>query len=225
MTVRAFGERTTNAQLMLDCHRLGYIREEDAVLDPTYGLGRFWKDWKPPYLIGTDIDEKRTMPGLTPMDFTRLRCGDQAFDVVVFDPPYKLNGTPNKGGPANSDDDYGVGESANWKARMSLCRRGLRECARVANRMLLVKCQDQVCSGKIRWQTFEFTRVAEACGFELIDMLMVQGWRPQPAGRTQRHAARDYSTLLVLQRRSGPPVHQADFVTDEMGADEEARRG
>ena len=25
-----------------------------------------------------------------------------------------------------------------------------------------------------------------------------------------------------LQRRSGPPVHQADFVTDEMGANDEA---
>ena len=66
--------------------------------------------------------------------------------------------------------------------------------------MLLIKCQDQVVSGAVRWQTRIFADHAEAQGFQLVDALHVQGSRPQPDGRRQVHARRDYSTLLVLER-------------------------
>jgi hypothetical protein len=85
---------------------------------------------------------------------------------------------------------------------MQIIEDGVHECARVAKTMLLVKCQDQVCSGKIRWQTDMVTEVAKECGFGKVDRLeMVTGGRPQPMeGRTQRHAHSVSSTMLVFKR-------------------------
>lgn len=192
--VRAIGARKNNAELMVDCHRLGYIRDTDRVLDVTYGKGRFWKKYRPEGLITNDLDW--STDAFWHFDFRRLPF--DSMDVVVFDPPYKLNGT---GGSHPSDEGYGVaGGYVDWRDKHQLIIDGIEECARIAGRMLLVKCQDQVCSGAVRWQTYTFTATAARCGFELVDMLHVQGHRKQPPGRRQVHAARDYSTLLVLGR-------------------------
>jgi hypothetical protein len=188
-----------NAEMIRDCHQLGYIKTDDLVLDPTFGLGRFWSKWQPRFLVGSDIDPERSPCG-HPVDFTSMPHGPRSFDVVVFDPPYKLNGTPSRGGPASSDDDYGVGTYSRWQDRHELISAGISECARVARRHLLIKCQDQVSSGQVRWQTFAFAEHASLAGFRLVDMLHNIGHRPQPQGRRQVHAARNYSTLLVLER-------------------------
>lgn len=83
---------------------------------------------------------------------------------------------------------------------MDLLIEGTIECARVAKIMLLVKCQDQVVSGKKRWQTRAVTEAAEAAGFGLLDALHFEGGRPQPEGRRQVHARQNFSTLLVFKR-------------------------
>lgn len=190
--------RRTNAQLMVDCRDLGYLNDDDHVLDATYGLGRFWTLWRPDGLVTNDRNRKTDAQ--VHEDFRGMRFRNRAFDVVVFDPPYKLNGTPSKGGPASSDEDYGVQHYTRWQDRHTLIHAGIAECARVCARHLLIKCQDQVSSGAVRWQTREFADAAESHGFRLVDMLHCEGARPQPAGRTQRHALRNYSTLLVLKR-------------------------
>ncbi len=196
MTVYAIGARRNNAELVRDCAELGYLRTEWTTLDATYGLGRFWKLWRPSNLTTSDLHT----PADVAWDFTAIPAPDCHFDAVVFDPPYKLNGTSTGRGAASCDESYGVHRSDTWQGRHELINAGIRECARVAKRVLLVKCQDQVCSGKKRWQTREFADTAESCGFRLVDMLHVQGSRPQPAGRRQVHAQADYSTLLVLAR-------------------------
>lgn len=198
--IMAFGKRKSNAELMADAMTLGYILPTDFVLDPTYGEGRFWKTVTPLNLIKADLFVQ--MGGdVQPWDFTSLPLPDEAVDVTTFDPPYKLNGTPEKGGPATSDKGYGVGGKAvRWQDRHVLIKEGIKECARVTRGILMIKCMDQVCSGKVRWQTREFADEAEKFQFELIDTLHVEGYRKQPEGRVQRHARRDYSTLLVLER-------------------------
>lgn len=197
MTVYAIGTRRTNAELIADCHTLGYLRDTDRVLDPTYGLGRMWRNWTPPDLTASDLN-----PLLAPLcrDFTDTGWPDLEFDAVVFDPPYKLNGTSTGRGAASSDRDYGVEHRASWQGRHDLIRRGITELARITRRTLIVKCQDQVCGGRVRWQTLEFADHATTAGFNVVDVLHVVGSRPQPGGRTQRHARRDYSTALILER-------------------------
>lgn len=189
--------RRNNARLMVDCRQLGYLSNDEVILDVTYGLGAFWNEWRPARLTGHDLIATNAPDG--PMDFTALDYSDRTADVVVFDPPYKLNGTSAH----PSDDRYGVGgEYSSVKDRLDLIRRGLAECARVARRRVLVKCQDQVNAGRIVWQTHMVVVEMAGHGWRLEDRLEVHGYRPQPAGRSQQHARRTSSSLLVFERAS-----------------------
>ena len=204
--VLAVGGYTSNADLIAACFQLGYLAEDRRTLDPTYGLGRFWKTRRPVELVASDLDITRSPVGAS-IDFTALPWPDADFDDVVFDPPYKLNGTSRGTGPAASDDSYGVaGQATSWQDRHALIRAGIDECARVLRPggHLLIKCQDQVCSGRVRWQTREFADHAEGLGCVLVDALILVGHRQQPPGRRQVHARRNYSTLLVLQKGKTP---------------------
>jgi len=192
--VLAHNPGRSNATLILNVHRLGYIRDEDTVLDTTYGQGTFWRKYRPALLVTNDLDP--ATDATFHEDFRALPFEARQFDVVVFDPPYKLNGTPS--GPM--DDRYGVGTYTRWQDRMDLCVQGIATCAAVCSRTLLIKCMDQVVSGRVRWQSRIFADVAEGCGFRLEDMLLMPSGRPQPEGRRQVHARRNYSNLLVLER-------------------------
>lgn len=193
--------RRTNAALVLDCVELGYLNEEFVTLDPTWGLGAFWRAWRPANLVACDLDPSKSPLG-QPVDFTALPFGNESFDRVVFDPPYKLNGTSTGAGCSASDAAYGVAHRASRTRRHDLAEQGITECVRVLrpDGMLLVKCQDQVNSGKKRWQTIEFSQHAQRLGCELVDQLHVFSHRPQPANRRQLHARQNYSTLLVLKK-------------------------
>lgn len=123
---------------------------------------------------------------------------DGTFEQIVFDPPYKLNGTPDE----VVDGRYGVDTPTRWQDRMQVCKDGIDEmCRLLAPRgFLLIKCQDQVCSGKVRWQSREFAERAEAHGLEHHDSLLFLGGREQPPGTRQLHARRNLSTLLVMRK-------------------------
>lgn len=195
--ILAIAKWSSNAALIADCARLGYLRREWRTLDPTYGLGTFWQEWHPIRLTRTDI-----VPTLSPdapagVDFTDMPWGDRAFDCVVFDPPYKLNGTPTD----EIDGRYGVDVVDTRAGRMQLIRDGISECARVlGDGYLLLKCQDQVNGGKVRWQTIEFANHAKTLGLGLVDRFDFLSYRPQPSGVRQVHARRNASTLLIFKR-------------------------
>lgn len=196
MPVYAFGERFTNADLVVDLNVLGYF--PGSVLDVTYGAGRWWNKFRPDGLVGCDLNPARSPFGRS-VDFCDLPFDDCSFDTVVFDPPYKLNGKSHN---FADDDSYGVGgDFVSAADRMSLIGRGLDECCRVASRFVVLKCQDQVTSGHMVWQTRVFSDRVEAFGgFRLVDSLMVRGYRKQPGNKRQVHAHRDYSTCLVFKK-------------------------
>lgn len=172
---------------------MGYI--VGNVLDPTFGNGTFWGLYQPPGLTACDLNINKSPLGKS-IDFTNLPWGDQEFDTVVLDAPYKLNGRPD---PV-IDEPYGVHVYTRWQDRMKLLLDGTRECARVCSKYLLVKCQNQVVSGHVVWQTDGVRDVAIECGFKKVDQFEFLSYRPQPEGRTQQHARRNSSTLLVFER-------------------------
>ena len=196
MTVLAAHKWPTNGHLIADVAQLYDL--SGHVVDVTFGRGTFWTIHQPRLLITSDLDPE-TLADYH-YDFRSLPWADGSCPVVVFDPPYKLNGTP-----ALSDFDkrYGIDQPASWQERIQLIHDGVVECARVASDLLLVKCQDQVVSGKVRWQTLMVTGELWARGWELIDRFdMLGGYRPQPRDRRQVHAHGRPSTLLVFGPRS-----------------------
>lgn len=208
--VMAFGDWKDNAELIAAAAQLGYLHRDWATLDPTYGLGRFWTIFRPAALTACDLNPDRSPLG-RPVDFRMLPFADRSFRAVVLDGPYKLNGTSTGAGASASDEDYGVDEWASVDDRHKLICEGITECLnvllagarsdRATGGYLLVKCMDQVNGGKVRWQTRLFADHAETYpGVRLVDMLHLPGYRAQPSGRSQQHARRNYSTLLVLRK-------------------------
>lgn len=192
-TILAANNWKSNGHLIADVAKLGYLKKHWVTLDPTYGEGTWWKVWKPDKLFYHD---KFRLDGI---DFRSLPYEDYIFQAVAFDPPYKLNGTPTP----SVDSRYGVDKPMRWQDKMKLIRDGMDECIRVLERsgILLLKCQDQVCSGHIRWQTIEFAIHAVKQGMDLIDKFDYYGGaRPQPEGTRQLHARGRGSTLLVFRK-------------------------
>jgi hypothetical protein len=190
--VLAVHDWATNGALIADVATL-HLGDVRTMLDATYGRGRWWTEWQPPKLYTNDLHTDAEFS----YDFRRMPFRDGEFDAVAYDPPYKLNGTPALG---DFDDAYGIGQPTDWRDRMTLIFDGLEECLRIASMVVLVKCQDQVCSGRIRWQTVEVTNRAAGLGWRLVDRFdMLGGSRSQPGGRRQVHARNRPSTLLVFR--------------------------
>ena len=200
--------RRNNAQAIRDAHLLGYLQDDDIILDATYGLGRFWNLWKPPDPIIHLLDNDKFVDAARFHYDYRSFPDDWggSFDVTVFDPPYKLNGT---GGSHPSDEGYGVATPyQNIDEMLDGISDGFTECARVTKPggFLLNKTQDQVVSGKKKWLTKTTWLTAmrgsktEKYGLRLVDELYVVGYRPQPKGRAQKHARSNVSVLQIFQR-------------------------
>lgn len=183
---------TTNGDLIKDVAVLGYL--DGTVLDATYGEGKFWTKFKSPQLFTNDLYK----PADYSDDYTNLHFLDNTFDTVVFDPDYKMTGTPSS--PA-MDYAYGTDKPMRYQDRLANIEKGAAECFRVCKRFTLVKCMDQVVSGNVVWQTDMITRTIENLGGRKVDRFdMVTSGRPQPEGRRQVHARRNTSTLLVFEK-------------------------
>lgn len=186
--------QTTNGERVADLARLGYLPE--PVLDPTYGYGSMWTHHRPAMFTGCDFDPAKSPLGVS-VDFTALPFADRSFASVLYDPPYKLAGSPSENDP-DHDIRYGVDVRRTHPEQWALIYDGLAECARVASQYLIVKCQDQVSTYRVRFQTRDITDKAAEHGWELKDRLHLLSYRPQPAGRSQRNARNNFSTFLVF---------------------------
>lgn len=193
MTVLAATYWTSNAELIEDVVGLGYIRPEDLVLDPTYGRGTWWKNYTPANFVSHVND----------FDFRHMPYEDDAFDVVAYDPPYVCIGGRTTSGIPEFHERYGLTDAPRSPFDLQqLINGGLDECARVTRRIVLVKCQDYISSGKLWPGTFETYAYAVDClGLTLVDRFVhLTHPRPQPQRDRQVHARNNTSTLFVFKK-------------------------
>lgn len=203
MTVLAATAWKSNAELIADVARLGYLRKEWVTLDPTYGRGVWWKLWRPNVLVTND----QFVPGaMFNRDFCSLPFNDDEFDAVAFDPPYVSVGGRETSGIKKMHEGFGLTDApTSPRGVQDLINAGLIEMHRVVKRggIVLVKCQDYISSGKF-WPGVYFTQwEADRIGFEMADRFLHLSTtsRPQPAHKRQMHARNNVSTLLVLRKR------------------------
>lgn len=212
MTVHAIDPtQTRNAQRVADLATLGYL--DGRVLDPTYGYGGMWTEHRPTELVAFDANPAR---GVLVADFCAMPFAAGAFDSVLFDPPYRLGGTPTTNIDGGMDDRFGIDRYRSRLDVEAMLRDGVRECARVSCGFVIVKCQAQVNGGKVRWQPRDVAEFGEALGLRHRDELHLIGGREQPAGRSQQHARRNFSTFVVMtwdgrasRRQSAPSLFDA----------------
>jgi len=195
--ITAIGPWKSNAEMIRDAVvPLGYLSDDSVTLDATYKHGRCWSLWRPADLTTNDLDPAY---GEHHYDFRALPSWWHGqFDVVTYDPPYKLAGSPR----LQLDADFGVDRYMPYAERHALMVDGLIGCAAALRPkgILLAKCADQISCGKLHTQSVTLINAGREAGLDLIDVLHLVGTRTQPRPQ-QVHARRNHSTMLVFQRQ------------------------
>ncbi len=197
-------KRGTNADLFPDILRL-YVDDGTDILDMTYGNGVFWRHIADDryHVTKNDLDRDR---GDVSYDFRSLPASwNGIYDAVVFDPPYLYTGGFNT---LRDSIDRGYGNRARAQSGIhgvaavhQMYALGFVEAYRVLDRggVFIVKCMDQVMSGKQTWMHTEMQRLAEILGFKVKDLfIMMANGTPTMRHAIQKHARRNHSYFLVF---------------------------
>ena len=119
---------------------LDIVGNPRPILDTTYGNGNFWADVQPD--IGMDVNPERARDLCA--DFTALPLSDSSMACVVYDPPFH----PNVG---TREEAMFSTLGNNEKELRVLFESGLKECWRVSNHWVLVKCQGYIHNHAPQW--------------------------------------------------------------------------
>ena len=206
--------RQTNADLLFDAMRIGWVGE--LVFDATSGQEVFWQRWRPAELHTNDLhvssahwcfDYLKPWEGQTLPEVGGTVDGADlvgAFDTVVFDPPYQLNGKPTD----FYGSRYGLAGRVRVPQRLAEIRQGAVNCARLVapDGTLLVKCMDQVSLFEVHFQTqMVIEAIAGLKRFKLLGLLELT--EPKPRTQDKQVTPRfNRSTLLAFHRYSAKPI-------------------
>lgn len=177
-----------------------YVAPGSTVADVTYGKGVFWKGVESEYdLRATDLK--------TGTDCRDLPYEDGEIDCVVLDPPYMHSpgGTTHQTQPA-FEQHYGnngcKSTSKYHEAVVDLYQEAGKEAHRVLKDrgVLIVKCQDEVCSNRQRFTHVEIMQSYQDMGFITEDLFVtVRNNRPGVSCAVRQvHARKNHSYFLVF---------------------------
>lgn len=197
--IEAAGAWTTNAELIEDCVRLGYLQPDLLTLDATFGLGIWWQKWRPEKLITNDIDAERSPGSDHHEDFREMSFASGIFDQIAYDPPYAATG-----GKKTSTVPGMIGRFGRDLAPMSsngtqqliddgltemyrLCRPRKRGAGGHLGGIVLVKCMAYVWSGSLHEGDVLTRNHAVDLGFEVVTKFIHVGSPgPQDPNRTKK---------------------------------------
>ena len=186
-----------------------YVAPGSVVADITYGQGVFWRSIPPKQyrLLATDIAEG--------VDSRSLPYSNGAIDCVVFDPPYMHS----PGGTTHRNQEpfekyyrnNGTGNRTSAKyheAVLELYAETGKEAWRVLRDrgVLIVKCQDEVCSNRQRFTHVEIMQAYAELGFVAEDLFVLVRRNRPGASRVvkQVHARKNHSYFLVFWKPGMP---------------------
>ena len=185
-----------------------YVRSGSVVADVTYGKGAFWKR------VPDDRYKLRATDILDGVDCRELPYEDGEIDCVVLDPPYMHSpgGTAHTGHTA-FESHYKNNKTGNLTASkyheavVDLYVEAGQEAHRVLRErgVLIVKCQDEVCSNRQRFTHVEIMTTYGRLGFVAEDLFVVMRNNRPGVSRAVRqvHARKNHSYFLVFWKRGG----------------------
>jgi tRNA G10 N-methylase Trm11 len=174
-----------------------YAKDGMKIADVTYGNGNFWNkiDTRKYQFFPSDLK--------TGVDFRFLPYKITSLDMIVFDPPY-MHGSP---APIREEFDktYDNNHKGGWGTEYvySLYQQGIDECFRVLKNkgLLLVKCQDQVSSGKNKFDHIVIYNMAMKLGMLAEDLfVLTRIGNPMMRHSYQQHARKNHSYLWVFRK-------------------------
>lgn len=180
-----------------------YAKDGFKIADVTYGNGNFWKkiDMTKYSFFPSDINGKCSLV----CDFKNLPYANEEFDMVIFDPPYLLGSSA----PINEDLDntYLNNKKGGWGLDFvhNLYKEGMVEAQRVLKTkgVLLVKCQDQVESGKNHFEHIFVYNLALELGFLVEDLfILTRTGVPIMRHPFQVHARKNHSYLWIFRKEN-----------------------
>ncbi len=183
-----------------------YVSPGSVVADVTFGKGVFWRH------VPEDRYEVLASDIQTGVDCRDLPYEDGEIDCVVLDPPYMHSpGGTAHGSQPPFEDHYRNNGSGNrtggkyHEAVLDLYREGGEEAYRVLRDkgVLIVKCQDEVCSNRQRFTHVEIIQMYEGMGYVAEDLFVAARNNRPGVSRTVRqvHARKNHSYFLVFWKR------------------------
>lgn len=180
-----------------------YVAPGSIVADVTYGKGVFWRR------IPENKYELRATDILDGVDCRDLPYDDGEMDCVVLDPPYMHSpgGTAHLTQPAFERHyrNNGSGSQSGSKyheAVLDLYVEAGKEAYRVLRErgVLIVKCQDEVCSNRQRFTHVEIMESYDTIGFVAEDLFVTMRTNKPGVSYTIRqvHARKNHSYFLVF---------------------------
>lgn len=167
-----------------------------SVLDVTYGEGGWWRRFQPTDFTAHDLYK------LDGVDFRQLPEPDRSVDTVCFDPPYVPQGGMSTSTMDTFRDRFGLtAESQPWWECFNDMAAGLKECARVARRWVLVKCSEFVSGGAFKLGSLHMMNTGLDLGLSIHDVI-VHHTGSGPGGHNiweAKRARRHHSYLLVFE--------------------------
>lgn len=179
-----------------------YVAPGSTVADVTYGKGVFWRH--------VPVDRYGLLPSdiQSGVDCRDLPYDDGGIDCVVLDPPYMHS----PGGSAHTESPFedhyrnnGSGNRTSSKyheAVLELYRDAGKEAYRVLRDrgVLIVKCQDEVCSNRQRFTHIEIIAAYADMGFIAEDLFIAMRNNRPGVSRAVRqvHARKNHSYFVVF---------------------------
>jgi hypothetical protein len=183
----------TNADLLPHILEM-YVKHGSVVADVTYGKGAFWRN------VDVDKYDLRPTDLITGTDFHHLPYTDGSIDCLVIDPPYLHGGASIK---ASINDCY-RNNNTGHESVIRLYAGALLEAARVLKKrgVVIVKCQDEIESGRQRFSHIELVQLIGMLGFAVIDLfVLLQTGIPAMREKYQKSARKNHSYALVARFR------------------------
>ena len=183
----------TNAGLLPRIFEL-YVPQGSRVADVTYRRGVFWQniDRSKYEVFATDL--------MTGVDFCDLPYDERSLDALILDPPYMHGG---KGIKESINRCY-RNQNTSHESVIRLYAGGVLEASRVLRKkgIVIVKCQDEIESGKQRLSHVEIIQLLELLGFEIVDQfVLVQETVPAMRHDYQKSARKNHSYAIVASFR------------------------
>ena len=180
-----------------------YVSPKSVIADVTFGKGVFWRN------VPKNLYEVRPTDIQGGIDCRDLPYKSGEIDCVVLDPPYMHS----PGGTAHTvhsafENHYRNNSTGNrtkkkyHEAVLELYEEAGAEAFRVLRDkgVLIVKCQDEVCSNRQRFTHIEITKAYESLGFVAEDLFVVVRQNRPGVSRAikQVHARKNHSYFLVF---------------------------